>query len=174
MTEPALHALPKRYYGKSGVALFKLPFAMVFSMLMLYLWIHLLWTLLTGNTKRVAGLLFMAVFILLPFSAWVFSATYQILNLAGNNKALLVLSETGVNYRGREVKWSDIVSIQLAHEYRGDTVPSIALHLHPQAAEHQNGAILWIRMRDVKAEEFLLRRELNQYWQLLRQADKVS
>lgn len=172
MKEAALNALPKRYYGKSGVALFKLPFALGFSLLMVFTWVHWLLTLLQGNSSA-SALMFWAVFILLPLSAWVFSATYQILNLAGNNKALLVLSETGVNYRGREVKWRDIVSIQLAHEYRSDTVPSIALHLHPQAAEHQNGAILWIRMRDVKAEEFLLRRELNQYWQLLRQVDKT-
>ena len=54
------------YFGKSGLALLKLPFIMVFVLCVLYAWGYWLWSLFTEGGDSITALMFIAVFILLP------------------------------------------------------------------------------------------------------------
>ena len=121
-------------------------------------------------------MMFIAVFILLPVTAGVIQSAIEILSLAGNNKPLLTLNEQGVVYKGRVVRWSDIVGIQLGHENRhayAHHIPDVAISLHPSAVESPRDAIMWIALRDVKVEEYLLMRQLKHYWHLYREVSTV-
>ena len=169
--------LPIHYFGKSGLALLKLPFIMVFVLCVLYAWGYWLWSLFTEGSGNFTALMFIAVFILLPVTGAVVQSAIEILSLAGNNKPLLTLNEQGVVYKGRVVRWSDIVSIQLGHENRhayAHHIPDVAISLHPSAVESPRDAIMWIALRDVKAEEYLLMRQLKHYWHLYREVAAVE
>ena len=168
--------LPIHYYGKSGLALLKLPFVMVFVLCVLYAWGCWLWAVFTEGGDSIAALMFIAVFILLPVTGAVVQSVLGVLSLAGNNKPLLTLNEQGVVYKGRVVRWSDIVGIQLGHENRhayAHHMPDVAISLHPSAVESPREAIMWIALRDVKVEEYLLMRQLKHYWHLYREVAVV-
>ena len=162
--------LPIHYFGKSGLALLKLPFVMVFVLCVLYAWSYWLWSLFTEGSGNITALMFIAVFILLPVTAGVIQSAIEILSLAGNNKPLLTLNEQGVVYKNQVVHWKDIASIQIGRQYRHEhRIPDIALYLHPRAMESKHNAIMWIALRHVKVEEYLLMRQLKHYWHLYRE-----
>ena len=168
--------LPIHYYGKSGLALVKLPFVMVFVLCVLYAWGCWLWAVFAEGGDSIAALMFIAVFILLPVTGAVVQSALGVLSLAGDNKPLLTLNEQGVVYKGRVVRWSDIVGIQLGHENRhayAHHIPDVAISLHPSAVESPRDAIMWIALRDVKVEEYLLMRQLKHYWHLYREVALV-
>ena len=138
----------------------------VCAVCVLYAWSYWLWSLFTEGSGNITSLMFIAVFILLPVTAGVIQSAIEILSLAGNNKPLLTLNEQGVVYKGRVVRWSDIVGIQLGHENRhayAHHIPDVAISLHPSAVESPRDAIMWIALRDVKVEEYLLMRQLKHY-----------
>ena len=169
--------LPIHYYGKSTVALLKLPVVMLFVVCLLFAWGHWLWSLFSKGFNGMAALMFIAVFILLPVTGAVVQSALGVLSLAGNNKPLLTLNEQGVVYKGRVVRWSDIVGIQLGHENRhayAHHIPDVAISLHPSAVESPRDAIMWIALRDVKVEEYLLMRQLKHYWHLYREVAAVE
>ena len=162
--------LPIHYYGKSTVALLKLPVVMVFVVCLLFTWGHWLWSLFSKGFNGMAALMFIAVFILLPVTGAVVQSALGVLSLAGNNKPLLTLNEQGVVYKNQVVHWKDIASIQIGRQYRHEhRIPDIALYLHPRAMESQHNAIMWIALRHVKVEEYLLMRQLKHYWHLYRE-----
>ena len=162
------------YFGKSGLALLKLPFVMVFVLCVLYAWGYWLWSLFTKGSGNITALMFIAVFILLPVTAGVIQSAIEILSLAGNNKPLLTLNEQGVVYKNQVVHWNDIASIQIGRQYRHEhRIPDIALYLHPRAMESKHNAIMWIALRHVKVEEYLLMRQLKHYWHLYREVTVV-
>ena len=148
----------------------------VCAVCVLYAWSYWLWSLFTEGSGNITSLMFIAVFILLPVTAGVIQSAIEILSLAGNNKPLLTLNEQGVVYKGRVVRWSDIVGIQLGHENRhtyAHHMPDVAISLHPSAVESPRDAIMWIALRDVKVEEYLLMRQLKHYWHLYREVSTV-
>ena len=150
---------------------------MVFVVCLLFAWGHWLWSLFSKGFNGMAALMFIAVFILLPVTGAVVQSALGVLSLAGNNKPLLTLNEQGVVYKGRVVRWSDIVGIQLGHENRhtyAHHMPDVAISLHPSAVESPRDAIMWIALRDVKVEEYLLMRQLKHYWHLYREVAAVE
>lgn len=142
----------------------------VCAVCVLYAWSYWLWSLFTEGSGNITSLMFIAVFILLPVTAGVIQSAIEILSLAGNNKPLLTLNEQGVVYKNQVVHWKDIASIQIGRQYRHEhRIPDIALYLHPRAMESQHNAIMWIALRHVKVEEYLLMRQLKHYWHLYRE-----